>query len=135
MGLRLSTPEDERTPKPHTKEERVNAEMMKVGVKSFFPLSSRLYCRSYSPLPIRFKTLNPAFFASLIDTGFSFVGVLKVEMIFRTGFRQAGQLRKGSASNGRRSVKCPPHAAQSPPHNSYSYSGIVFVGHQAQLAK
>ena len=81
------------------------------------------YCRSYSPLLTRFRTVKPAFFASLTDT-LSFVGALNVEMILRTGFRQAGQCVNGAAFSGRRRVNRPPQAVQLPSHNSYSYSGI-----------
>src|SRR5262245_27183189 len=46
------------------------------------------YCRSYSPLPRRFRTVNPAFLASEIDCT---LGELNEEKTFRTGFLQAGQ--------------------------------------------
>ena len=78
------------------------------------------YCRSYSPLLTRFSTVNPAFFASVTDSGFSFMGELNVEIIFRTGFLHAGQLVNGLADTGLRSVNFPPHTAQPPSHNSYS---------------
>ena len=54
------------------------------------PVTSR-YCRSYSPLPVFFKIVNPAFLASENESGLSLIGELKVEMILRTGFLQAGQ--------------------------------------------
>jgi len=71
--------------------------------------------------------VNPAFFASLIDRGLRYVGVLKVEMIFSTGLLQAGHFSSGLAETGRRSVKPgPPHGLQSPfpSQSSYSYIGI-----------
>ena len=71
--------------------------------------------------------MNPAFFASLIDRGLRYVGVLKVEMIFSTGLLQAGHFSSGLAETGRRSVKPgPPHGLQSPlpSQSSYSYIGI-----------
>jgi len=75
------------------------------------------YCRSYSPFPTRFKTLNPAFLASEMD---NFFGELKVENNLRTGFLHAGHLVKGAAESGRLRVNLPPHTAQAPSHNSYS---------------
>ncbi len=83
-------------------------------------LADAVYWRSYSPLLTRFSTVNPAFFASVTDSGLSFSGELNVEMIFRTGFLHAGQLVNGLADSGRRSVNFPPHTAQPPSHNSYS---------------
>ena len=82
--------------------------------------ADRLHCFSYSPLPSRLSTVNPAFFASLMETGFVFCGELKPEINFRTGFLHAGQAFNSVAVMGRRSVKRPPHAAQLPSHNSYS---------------
>lgn len=79
--------------------------------------SVRPHCRSYSPLPLRFKTVKPAFFASLIESGFSLTGELKVEMSFRTGRLQAGHLVSSGALTGRRSVNWPPQALHSPSHN------------------
>jgi hypothetical protein len=70
----------------------------------------------------RFKTVNPAFLASLNET---VRGVLNVEKTLRTGRRQEGQTFRGAASRGRRNVKWPPHTTQPPSHNSYSYSGIA----------
>jgi hypothetical protein len=78
------------------------------------------YWRSYSPFSTRFKTVKPAFFASVIDNGFISEGVEKPEIIFRIGFLQAGQAVSGGADSGRRKVNRPPHAAQLPSHNSYS---------------
>ena|ERR1041385_3534722 len=78
------------------------------------------HCGSYSPLLTRFKTLNPAFFASEMESGLSFSGELNVEMILRTGFLQAGHCVNGAALSGRRSVNLPPHTLHSPSHNSYS---------------
>lgn len=80
------------------------------------------YCLSYSPLLTRFSTVNPAFFASEIDSAF---GELKVENTLRTGFLHAGQWVKGLASSGRRSVNRPPHTLQSPSQSSYSYKGMI----------
>src|SRR6185503_10047989 len=82
------------------------------------------YCFSYSPLLTRFNTVKPAFFASEIESGLSFVGEVKLEMTLRTGFLQAGHAFISAALNGRRRVNRPPHAAQLPPHSSYSYNGI-----------
>jgi hypothetical protein len=79
-----------------------------------------VYWRSYSPLFTRFSTVNPAFFASVTERGLSFRGELKLEIILRTGFLQAGQLVNGLAERGRRSVNFPPHTAQAPSHSSYS---------------
>ena len=56
----------------------------------------------------------------LTDSGLSLIGELKVERILRTGFLHAGQLVKGLAESGRRSVNLPPHTLQSPSHSSYS---------------
>ncbi len=81
---------------------------------------ARLHCFSYSPLPSRFSTVNPAFFASLTDKGFVFCGELKPEINLRTGFLQAGHAFNSVAVMGRRKVNLPPHAAQLPSHNSYS---------------
>src|SRR5579859_767685 len=82
--------------------------------------SKRIYCRSYSPLLTFLSTVNPAFLASEMDNGLSLVGVLKPEMILRTGFLQAGQLVSGLADSGRRSVNRPPHTLHSPSQSSYS---------------
>jgi len=78
------------------------------------------YCRSYSPLLTRFSTVNPAFLASVTESGFSFAGELKVEMILRTGFLQAGHWVRAAALSGRRNVNRPPHTTQLPAHSSYS---------------
>ena len=78
------------------------------------------HCRSYSPLLTFFKTVNPAFLASLTYTGFRCVGVLNRDRTFRTGFRQAGHCVNGAADSGRRSVNLPPQAAQFPSQSSYS---------------
>jgi len=84
--------------------------------------SPALYCLSYSPLPNRLKTLNPAFFASETESAF---GELKVDQTFRTGFLHAGQFVSGLAETGRRSVNLPPHTGQPPSQSSYSYNGIA----------
>ncbi len=55
-----------------------------------------------------FKTVKPAFFASLMDKGLRYVGVLKLEIIFRTGLLQQGHFSSGLAETGRRSVKPEP---------------------------
>jgi len=68
----------------------------------------------------RFSTVNPAFLASVIESGFSRVGELHVEIILRTGFLQAGHWTKGAALKGRRNANLPPQARQSPSHSSYS---------------
>jgi len=81
-----------------------------------------LYCLSYSPLPKRLNTLNPAFFASEIETVF---GELNVDQIRRTGFLHAGQFVSGFAERGRRNVNFPPHTGQPPSQTSYSYNGIA----------
>lgn len=78
------------------------------------------YCRSYSPLLTRFRTVKPAFFASETESGLSFTGELKAEMILRTGFLHAGQCVKGDAESGRRKVNLPPQTLQAPSHSSYS---------------
>jgi hypothetical protein len=78
------------------------------------------YCFSYSPLPERFNTVNPAFFASEIDSGLSLMGELKLEKTFLTGRLHAGQFVNGLAESGRLSVNLPPQTLQSPSHNSYS---------------
>ena len=75
------------------------------------------YWRSYSPLPTRFNTVNPAFFALEIETR---VGELNVDRTLRTGFLQAGQCVSGLADNGRFKVNLPPHTLQSPSQSSYS---------------
>jgi hypothetical protein len=80
------------------------------------------YWRSYSPLPVRLSTVNPAFFASEIE---SVLGELKVDHTRRTGFLQAGHLVKGAADSGRRKVNFPPQATQFPSQSSYSYKGIA----------
>ena len=59
--------------------------------------------------------------ASLMDSGLSLCGVLKPEMIFRTGFLQAGHFSSGGADSGRFNVNVPPHALQ-PPAAQTSYS-------------
>ena len=78
------------------------------------------YCFSYSPLLIRLRTVKPAFLASETESGLSFCGELKLEMIFRTGFLQAGHAFSSAAVTGRRNVKRPPQAAHVPSHSSYS---------------
>ena len=85
--------------------------------------TTRPYCRSYSPLLTRFSTVNPAFFASEIESGLSLTGELNVEMTLRTGRLHAGHLVRGGADRGLRSVNFPPQTLQSPSHSSYSYSG------------
>src|ERR1051325_9397120 len=77
------------------------------------------YCRSYSPFPNRFRTVNPAFLASATDRGLVIAGELKVEMSFRTGFLQSGHLVNSGALSGRRRVNLPPQTAHSPSHSSY----------------
>ena len=86
------------------------------------PASSgiRPYCRSYSPLLTRFRTVKPAFLASEIESGLSFIGELNAERILRTGFLQAGQCVSGDAERGRCRVNLPPQTLQLPSHNSYS---------------
>ena len=78
------------------------------------------YCRSYSPFLIFLRTVKPAFLASEIERGLSLCGVLKLEMILRTGFLHAGHLVSSGALKGRCRVNDPPQALQSPSHNSYS---------------
>jgi len=78
------------------------------------------HCLSYSPLPIFLSTVKPAFFASEKDTGLSFCGELKLEMILRTGFLHAGQFVSGLAESGRFNVNFPPQTLHSPSHSSYS---------------
>ena len=79
-----------------------------------------LYWRSYSPLLTRLSTVNPAFFASVTESGLSLTGELKLEMTLRTGFLQAGQWVRGFAESGRRRVNRPPQTLQSPSQTSYS---------------
>jgi hypothetical protein len=55
-----------------------------------------------------------------METGLSFCGELKPEMILRTGFLHAGQCVSGLADSGRRNVNFPPQTLQSPSHSSYS---------------
>lgn len=78
------------------------------------------HCRSYSPRPTRFSTVNPAFFASEIETGLVIAGAWKVDSSFRTGRLHAGHWVNGLALNGRLRVNRPPHATQLPSHSSYS---------------
>lgn len=78
------------------------------------------YCRSYSPLPVFLSTVNPAFLASMMDNGLSFMGENTLEMIFRTGLRQAGHCFSSGALRGRRSVNFPPQTTQLPSQSSYS---------------
>jgi hypothetical protein len=91
------------------------------GAAAHFFTGSR-YCRSYSPLLTRFRTVNPAFLASEIESA---LGELKVDHTRRTGFLQAGHLVNGAAERGRRKVNFPPHAAQFPSQSSYSYIGMI----------
>src|SRR5687767_10722302 len=84
------------------------------------PLCLFAYCRSYSPLPTRFRTVNPDFLASETERGFNLTGELKFEKTLRTGFLQAGHLVSAGALIGRRKVNLPLHTAQSPSHSSYS---------------
>ena len=86
--------------------------------------SQPIYCLSYSPLLTFLSTVNPAFFASEMDSGLSLCGVLKPEMILRTGFLHAGQFVSGLAESGRFKVNFPPQTTHLPTHNSYSYSGM-----------
>src|SRR5277367_2050725 len=81
---------------------------------------STAYCLSYSPLLTFLSTVNPAFFASVMDSGLSFCGELKLEKILRTGFLHAGQFVSGLAESGRFKVNFPPQTLQSPSHSSYS---------------
>ncbi len=87
------------------------------------------YCRSYSPLLTRLRTVNPAFLASEIDRD---LGELNVDHTRRTGFLQAGQWVSGAAERGRTSVNLPPHTLQSPSQSSYSYNGIGELYRPAQ---
>jgi hypothetical protein len=80
------------------------------------------YCRSYSPLLTRFRTVNPAFLASEIESA---LGELKVDHTRRTGFLHAGHLVNGAAERGRRKANFPPQAAQFPSQSSYSYIGMI----------
>jgi hypothetical protein len=91
-------------------------------VVALYLLIPLLYWRSYSPLLTRFRTVNPAFLASEIESA---LGELKVDHTLRTRFLHAGHLVNGAAESGRRNVNFPPHAAQSPSQSSYSYKGIT----------
>ena len=82
------------------------------------------YCRSYSPLLTRLRTVKPAFLASEIE---SVLGELKVDHTRRTGFLQAGHWVRCGAESGLRKVNFPPHAAQFPSQSSYSYKGIIAI--------
>jgi hypothetical protein len=64
--------------------------------------------------------VNPAFLASVMDSGLSLCGELKVEMILRTGFLQAGHFFNSGALTGRRRVNFPPQTLHSPSQSSYS---------------
>jgi Leucine-rich repeat (LRR) protein len=79
--------------------------------------TSSPYCRSYSPLLTRLRTVNPAFLASETE---SVLGELKLDHTFRTGFLQAGHLVSAGADSGRRKVNLPPQTLQSPSQSSYS---------------
>jgi hypothetical protein len=94
---------------------------LRFRIRCFRQISDLFYCFSYSPLLTRFRTVNPAFFASEIDSAF---GELKVDQILRTGFLQAGQLLSGFAESGRCNVNFPPQTAQLPSQSSYSYNGM-----------
>src|SRR5271154_1829003 len=74
------------------------------------------HCFSYSPLRTFLSTVKPAFFASEIESGLSLCGVLKDEMILRTGFLHAGHFSSGGADSGRFSVNLPPQTTQLPSH-------------------
>src|SRR5688572_11180359 len=78
------------------------------------------YWRSNSPLPMRLRTVKPAFLASLMERGLSFCGELKLEMILRTGLRQRGHFSRGGRLTGRFNVNLPPQTLQSPSISSYS---------------
>lgn len=64
--------------------------------------------------------VNPAFLASVTDSGLSFMGELTVEITLRTGFLQAGHLVNSAALSGRRKVNLPPQTTQWPSQSSYS---------------
>jgi hypothetical protein len=55
-----------------------------------------------------------------MESGLSFCGELKLEMILRTGFLHAGQFVSGLAESGRFNVNFPPQTLHSPSHSSYS---------------
>ena len=78
------------------------------------------YCFSYSPLLVFFRTVNPAFLASEIESGLSLIGELKLEISFFTGFLHRGQLVSGVAERGRLRVNCPPQTLQLPSFSAYS---------------
>src|SRR5678816_2188206 len=84
------------------------------------PPSAPTYCFSYSPLPRRFSTVNPAFFASETESGLSLLGDVNVEITLRTGFLHAGHRVNSGALKGRRNVNFPPQTVQSPSQSSYS---------------
>ena len=92
----------------------------RVNLTQFAGKRQRSYCRSYSPLLTRLRTVNPAFFASEIESGLSFTGELNVERILRTGFLHAGHCVSGGAESGRRKVNLPPQTLQLPSQSSYS---------------
>jgi hypothetical protein len=71
-------------------------------------------------LLIFLSTVNPAFFASEMESGLNLVGVLNAEMILRTGFLHAGHFVNSGTFTGRRKVNRPPQTLQSPSQSSYS---------------
>ena len=76
------------------------------GIRSpaFDRVACSAYCRSYSPLLDFLRTVKPAFFASEMETGFSFIGEVNVEMILRTGFWHSEQCVSGDSFSVRRNV-------------------------------
>jgi len=83
------------------------------------------HCFSYSPLLVFLSTVKPAFLASEMERGFRWVGVLKEEMSFLTGFLQAGHFFNSSAERGLCRVKVPPHTLHpAGSQTSYSYNGM-----------
>src|SRR5690349_15744967 len=92
--------QETRCPNPKTPESprsfrtNMSARPERIGGRTHLR-ASEAHCRSYSPLPVFLRTVNPAFLASVTDSGFSFIGELKLERSLRTGLLHAGQFVSG----------------------------------------
>jgi hypothetical protein len=91
-----------------------------IGNCSSCRTGAAIYCRSYSPFPTFFNTVNPALLASETESGFSFVGEFTREIILRTGLRHSGHFVRGARDAGLRKLNFPPQTLQSPSQSSYS---------------
>lgn len=71
---------------------------------------------------MRFKTVKPAFLASLMESGFNLIGELKLEITLRTAFLHNGHFSSGFQFTLRLSVNLPRQVGilHSPSINSYS---------------